>query len=122
MNEGAPFLSGPDARIDWVGRMYTRYVETFGASDVGVSAAWGSSLAGLVQVLRGTGKPLPRWFDVHPHYEYANALDDLKRWDDELSSAGVDQPFVIGEANTTTPITLAPLLTSRRNHAAASRS
>ena len=41
LNEGAPFLSGPDARIDWVGRMYTRYVETFGASDVGVSAAWG---------------------------------------------------------------------------------
>jgi hypothetical protein len=97
LNEGAPFLNGPDARIDWVGRMYTRYVDAFGADDVGVSAAWGSSLSGLVQVLRGTGEPLPRWFDVHPRYEYETALDDLHRWDDELTAAGVDQPFVIGE-------------------------
>ena len=97
LNEGAPFINGPDARIDWVGRMYARYVDAFGADDVSVSAATGSSLTGLVQALRSTGKPLPRWFDLHPRYEYTTALDDLRLWDAELTAAGVTQPLVIGE-------------------------
>ena len=97
LNEGAPFPA-PEARTGWVRSIYTRYVEAFGADDVSVSAAIGSSVGGLVQTLRSTGKPLPRWFDLHPRYDVVGALDDLHRWDSELTAAGAtDQSLVIGE-------------------------
>jgi len=104
LNEGAPFLPGPDARIDWVQKAYGRYVDAFGANDVTVSAAIGSSVSGLVQVLQGTGKPLPKWFDLHPRYEYTTSLDDLRRWDAELTTAGAtQQTLVIGEVKYNDP-------------------
>jgi hypothetical protein len=99
LNEGAPFLPLPDARINWLASLYPRYVDAFGAGDVTVSAAIGSSLSTLVETLKATGKPLPQWFDVHPRYDYAGALADLRRWDAELTAAGATtQTLVIGEA------------------------
>jgi hypothetical protein len=99
LNEGAPFLPLPDARIDWLATVYPRYVDAFGADDVTVSAAIGSSLSTLVQTLAATGRPLPHWFDVHPRYDYAGELADLRRWDAELTAAGATtQTLVIGEA------------------------
>ena len=98
LNEGAPFVPLPDARVGWLSAMYPRYVDAFGAGDVTVSAAIGSSVSTLVQTLGSTGRPLPVWFDLHPRYDYAGELDDLRRWDAELTATGAtQQTLTIGE-------------------------
>ena len=77
--------------------MYPRYVEEFGADDVSVSMGHWTGAARLIEVLRSTGKPLPRWFDVHPRYGEHDGLDDLRRVDADLDAAGLAQPLVVGE-------------------------
>jgi hypothetical protein len=52
---------------------------------------------GLVQALRASGKPMPRWFDVHPHWNPAAELQDLRSIDAQLTANGLSQPLVIGE-------------------------
>lgn len=84
----------------YIADLYARYVDKYGNEDVLVSAiAKGdpSRLAQLVQILAGTGRPLPRWFEIHPSYTGAEALRDLRAADATLTARGLTQPFVIGE-------------------------
>lgn len=111
LNEGAP--SDWDVRNKpWWGRylvqMYTRYVDAFGADDVTISAIakgmWNRGdtsddverMQNLIEVFRASGKPLPRWIQVHPSWD-AGALDDLRAVDEVLARNGLSQPLVIGE-------------------------
>lgn len=99
LNEGAP--APGDILLEqvssWIARMYANYVDAFGAEDVTVSAGWWTGVDELVRALKASGKPLPRWFDVHPRWTAAAALTDLRRVDAELTANGLDQPLVIGE-------------------------
>jgi hypothetical protein len=99
LNEGASTPSEPTfAQIeDYIARMYANYVDAFGADDVTVSAGNWPGMSGLVQALRASGKPMPRWFDVHPHWNPAAQLQDLRSVDAELTANGLSQPLVIGE-------------------------
>ena len=56
-----------------------------------------SRLEHLVEILRGTGQPFPRWFEIHPSYGGADALQDLRAADATLTANGLSQPFVLGE-------------------------
>jgi len=99
LNEGAPSSSQATfAQVeDYIARMYANYVDAFGADDVTVSAGFWPGMSGLVQALRASGKPLPRWFDVHPRWDPADQLQDLRAMDAELTANGLSQPLVIGE-------------------------
>ncbi len=99
LNEGASTPSEPTfAQIeDYTARMYANYVDAFGADDVTISAGNWPGMSGLVQALRASGKPMPRWFDVHPHWDPAAQLQDLRSIDAELTANGLSQPLVIGE-------------------------
>jgi hypothetical protein len=84
----------------YIAELYSRYVKAYGNEDVLVSAiAKGdpSRFANLVQILLDTGQPLPRWFEIHPSYTAAEALQDLRAADATLAARGLSQPFVIGE-------------------------
>ena len=54
-----------------------------------------SRLQNLISALRSSGKPLPRWFAVHP--SYTHALRDLRVIDHFLAARGLDQPLVLSE-------------------------
>jgi hypothetical protein len=99
LNEGASTPSEPTfAQIEvYITRMYANYVDAFGADDVTVSAGFWPGMSGLVQALRASGKPMPRWFDVHPRWDPADELQDLRSIDAELTANGLSQPLVIGE-------------------------
>jgi hypothetical protein len=64
------------------------YVDTFGNGDVTVSsiavANDQSRIANLIDTLRSTGRPLPRWFEVHTYSR--DILDDLRATDATLSA------------------------------------
>lgn len=84
----------------YIAELYSRYVKAYGNEDVLISTiAKGdpSRLEHLVQILLGTGQPLPRWFEIHPSYTAAEALRDLRAADATLAARGLSQPFVIGE-------------------------
>lgn len=84
----------------YLAELYSRYVSTYGNEDVLVSViAKGdpSRLEHLVEILRGTGRPLPRSFEIHPSYSEAEALQDLRAADATLTANGLSQPFVVGE-------------------------
>lgn len=104
INEAPPSdYTSPDqqpALRRYIAELYTRYVKAYGNEDVLVSTiAKGdpSRLAHLVQILLGTGQPLPRWFEIHPSYTPTEALRDLRAADALLTAQGLSQPFVIGE-------------------------
>jgi hypothetical protein len=97
LNEGAPgdYLS---AQVEnWITRMYANYVDAFGADDVTVSAGYWPGMQRLIDALRASGKPLPRWFDLHPRWLPGDALEDLRATDAQLAANGLQQPLVIGE-------------------------
>jgi hypothetical protein len=105
INEAAPSDYTPPEQQPglrrYIAELYSRYVKAYGNEDVLVSAiAKGdpSRLANLVQILLGTGQPLPRWFEIHPSYTAAEALQDLRAADATLAASGLSQPFVVGEA------------------------
>jgi hypothetical protein len=84
----------------YIAELYSRYVSAYGNGDVVVSAIAKedpSRLANLIEILKGTGKPLPRWFEIHPSYAAVAALHDLRSADTTLAANGLAQPFVIGE-------------------------
>jgi hypothetical protein len=97
IGEGAPsdYLSQQVASYDE--RIYARYVDAFGADDVTISAPFWTGMQGLIDALRASGRPLPRWFDIHPRFLPANALADLHATDATLSANGLSQPLVVGE-------------------------
>jgi hypothetical protein len=97
LNEGAPGNYLTQQVSSWILQMYANYVDAFGADDITVSAGFWTGMSGLVQALRASGKPMPQWFDVHPRWEPAHALQDLRTIDAELTANGLWQPLVIGE-------------------------
>jgi hypothetical protein len=105
LNEGAPSDYLTQQGSDYLTRMYANYVDAFGANDVTVSAGYWPGMQHLIDALRASGKPLPRWFDLHPRWEHDTALADLRQTDAELSANGLAQPLVIGEEKYNDPET-----------------
>jgi hypothetical protein len=101
--EGAPDYWQPGLR-DYVTEMWKRYVDELGADDATISiivkSAEGGTLArleNLVRALRGSGRPMPTWFDIHPSWSVPAALDDLRRVDAFLNEEDLSQPIAIAE-------------------------
>ena len=89
---------------EYITTIWTRYVDSFGGDDAGFSSIGGGGpadaaerLQNLLDALRASGRPLPRWFDVHPPYSYDEALAVLRAVDQTLAANGVSQPLIIGE-------------------------
>jgi hypothetical protein len=108
MSEGAPpSWLGPAALAqdeDWITRMWSNYVDTFGSTDasfssVGADGAYDTAdrIQNLIDALRASGRPLPSWFDIHPAYDYDGTLSTLQGIDALLTRNGLSQPLVIGE-------------------------
>ena len=101
LNEGAPadYQATKTQLEDYIAHMYSNYVDTFGNRDVTVSSIAGpndrSRIANLIDALRSTGRPLPRWFEVHSYS--TNVLDDLRATDATLTAKGLSQPITLGE-------------------------
>lgn len=88
----------------YVGSMWRRYVDRYGAEDVTVSVIApeqprdrGHRLENLVAELRAAGGPLPGWFDLHLNYPAAGVAWGLHAADSVLAERGLDQPLAIGE-------------------------
>jgi hypothetical protein len=107
-NEGAPsdYLKPRlfHRMNDYVSSMYARYVRAFGSDDVTVSVIGpenrfdrGNRLQNLIDSIRSTGLPQPRWFEIHLNDAPADALQGLRSTDQVLRRNGLDQPIVIGE-------------------------
>jgi hypothetical protein len=120
-NEGAPGVDRPGQVKDYLARMYARYVDAFGADDVTISSGaiaattFGNTeddslrMQNLIDALRGSGKPLPGWFDVHPSWD-GRVLEDLRAIDKTLAANGLSQPLVIGEVKYNDPVVAAGIV------------
>lgn len=108
LNEGTPSDHLPAALRDqmreYVARLYTAYVQAYGASDVTVSTIAprtpddrGNRLHNLIEALASTGLPLPGWFEIHLNYGPEEVLFGLRHADSVLSAHGLSQWLVIGE-------------------------
>jgi hypothetical protein len=89
---------------DYLKRMWSNYVEAFGADDASFSIIGGGGagdavprLRNLLDALQESGKPLPHWFDIHPPYSSDGTVDTLRVVDQVLTARGLPQPLVIGE-------------------------
>jgi hypothetical protein len=107
-NEGAPSDYMPAALKDqlerYLGDMYGRYAAEFGTRDVTVSlvaprraADLGNRLQNLIDIVRETGMPQPRWYDVHIGYTGPRAAQGLRNSDRVLTRNRRSQPLVVGE-------------------------
>jgi hypothetical protein len=107
-NEGAPpSWLDPVAFAqaeDWITRMWSNYVDAFGNADASISSVGADGpndtadrLQNLIDALQASGRPLPRWFDIHPAYDFAGTLSTLEGVDQLLTSDGLPQPLVVGE-------------------------
>jgi len=103
LNEGAPsdYLAAKVQLEDYLARMYSNYVDSFGNQDVTVSSIVAandqSRISNLIDTLRATGRPLPTWFELHAYS--GTLLDDLRATDATLTGKGLTQPITIGETN-----------------------
>lgn len=108
MGEGAPPSWLTPAALaadeDWITRMWSNYVDTFGSTDASFSSVGADGpgdtaerLQNLIDALRASGRPLPSWFDVHPAYDYYGTLSTMQGVDALLTRDGLSQPLVIGE-------------------------
>jgi len=102
LNEGSPshYLPTVDqvALANYIEQLYTDYVRAYGNDDVTISSivdGGSERIAYLVDLLRATGEPLPRWFEVHT--ASSDILADLRAVDAQLSSDGLGQPINLGE-------------------------
>ena len=108
LNEAAPssfpteWTPDPRQTGRYLKAMYRRYVQRFGNRDVSVSAiSWDKTnrVQTLIRLLKSTGQPLPRWYDVHIGYTRSQALYGLRNTDMVLAAEGVKEPLVIGETS-----------------------
>jgi hypothetical protein len=88
----------------YIAHMWSNYVTAFGGADASFSSVGADGpddtaarMQNLVDALRSSGEPLPRWFDVHPPYDHDGMLAVLRAVDETLSANGLSQPLVIGE-------------------------
>jgi hypothetical protein len=102
-NEGAPsdYLATKDQLAAYDASVYANYVDAFGNEDVTISSivAWNdqSRLANLIDALRATGRPLPKWFEIHAGGP--TLLQDLQATDETLRAKGLTQSLVLGETD-----------------------
>jgi hypothetical protein len=108
LNEGAPpawesaeVIAQAEA---YIARMWSNYVTAFGDEDASFSSVGADGpydtaarMQNLIDALRASGKPFPRWFDVHPPYDHDGMLAVLRAVDETLAANGLSQPLVIGE-------------------------
>jgi hypothetical protein len=108
INEGAPpAWESPDVIAQaeaYITRMWSNYVTAFGGEDASFSSVGADGpydtaarMQNLIDALRASGKPMPRWFDVHPPYDHDGMLAVLRAVDETLSMNALSQPLVIGE-------------------------
>jgi hypothetical protein len=108
MSEGAPpSWLAPEALAqdeDWIRRMWSNYVDTFGSADASLSSVGADGpydtadrIKNLIDALRASGRPIPSWFDIHPAYTYDGTLSTLEGVDQLLTRDGLSQALVIGE-------------------------
>ena len=123
LNEGAPnnWLNH-DSWMDYVTRMYRKYVDAYGNEDVTVSAIASSMrffgdtsddvirMQNLIDALRASGRPLPTWFAVHPSWmpAWSTTCAPSIRADRELD---LSQPLVIDESRYNNPEVAAAIAT-----------
>jgi hypothetical protein len=111
MSEGAPseapsdYFPVPDQTSSYLRTMYRLYVKRYGSRDVTVSTIgpthpgdMTNRLQALVDILRSTHQPMPRWYEVHIPYDRVAASSALRYVEMVLSANGQKQPLVIGEA------------------------
>jgi hypothetical protein len=107
-NEGAPpDWESPDVLGEaeaYVTKLWSSYVDAFGGEDASFSSVGADGpydtaarMQNLVDALRAGGRPLPRWFDVHPPYDHDGMLAVLRAVDATLTANGLSQPLVVGE-------------------------
>jgi hypothetical protein len=89
---------------DWITRMWSNYVDAFGSADASFSSVGADGpydtadrVQNLIDALRASGRPLPRWFDIHPAYNFGGTLSTLQAVDALLTREGLSQPLVVGE-------------------------
>lgn len=101
INEGAPsdFLATKQQLAEYDARIYANYVDAFGNEDVTISSSVAyddqSRLSNLIDALRATGRPLPRWFEIHSYTP--TLLQDLQATDATLTMKGLPQPIALAE-------------------------
>jgi hypothetical protein len=109
-SEGAPneeptrYEPRPQQTARYLRTLYRLYVSRFGNQDVSVSAIGSTDpprptnrLENLIRILRSSGKPLPRWYDVHIGYDAAGASNALRQAKVVLNRNRQHQPLVIGD-------------------------
>jgi hypothetical protein len=108
LNEGAPSDYIPDWAIEerrrYLSAMYSRYVKAFGNRDVTVSVIAprvprdkANRLQNLIHIIRSTGHPQPRWYEVHIGYGPRGARYGLRNSHSVLRRNHRRQPLVVGE-------------------------
>jgi hypothetical protein len=108
INEGAPpAWESPEVIAEaeaYITNMWSNYVKAFGNKDASFSSVGADGpydtaarMQNLIDALHASGRPLPRWFDVHPPYDHDGMLAVLRAVDETLTANGLSQPLVIGE-------------------------
>jgi hypothetical protein len=110
-SEGAPnemptkYEPLPQQTGRYLSSLYRLYVKRFGNRDVSVSAIASlkpaeptNRLQNLIRILRSSGEPLPRWYDVHIGFDPSSASYSLRQAAAALDREGQYQPLVIGDA------------------------
>lgn len=115
MNEGTPnpYDQAAVTRVrGYLAELYRRYVTAYGNRDVTVSAIatqrppdTRSRLQNLIDALRASGKPLPRWFDVHVGYHGQSSIQNLRAIEAVLVHNHLRAPLVLGEVPYEDPAT-----------------
>jgi len=103
-NEGAPYDWLTDRVrqqvIDYHTKMYTNYVNAFGANDVTLGFMGGvpGALTDLISIIKATGKPFPMWFHLSLYGSTeTDALNKLNDVETTLKQNNLQQPLVVGE-------------------------
>jgi hypothetical protein len=109
-SEGAPnetptrYEPVPAQTGQYISRLYRLYVKRYGNRDVTVSAVGSftaaeetNRLENLIRILRSSGAPLPRWYDLHIGYDPTEAAHALRQAEAVLNRNRQHQPLVIGD-------------------------
>jgi hypothetical protein len=110
-SEGAPnqtptsYEPYPPQTAHYIAQLYRAYVRRFGNGDVTISAIGSmdpvrrtNRVQNLIHILKSTGEPLPKWYDVHLGSDATGATYALSEAEKELRAERQYQPLVVGDA------------------------